>query len=203
MFFWVQQTRERRPGELGERLVGRGENGERAGALEGGDEFARFEGNHKRGQVLGACSEFNNVFAVGCGYEVHSFDLEVKVSGVPSLLALVEFARAESDAADGRQFLGGGRPSLRPATPRLRARREWDLDGLARPPGCLEVDSHRTRKLSLLVSHGFARFKLKTKVRKRLRGGHALVPGVDAQVHHHGTVHAGGAPVAIVSVGTH
>jgi len=201
--FGIQQSRERGPGELGERLVGRGEDGEGAGALESGDELARFDGSHKSGQVRGARGEFNDVFAVGCGHEVDPLDLQVKVAGVPSLMAIVVFPRAEADAADRRQLLGGRGAALRLATPRLRARLERDLDGLAYPPGSLEVDSHRTHKLSLLVSHSFARFKRKSEVCERLRVGLALVSGVDAQVHNHGTVGASGAPVAIISVCTH
>jgi len=47
--FGIQQTRHCGLGDLGERLVGRGENGEGAGALEGGDEVARFESTHEHG----------------------------------------------------------------------------------------------------------------------------------------------------------
>ena len=44
---------------------------------------------------------------------------------------------------------------------------------------------------------------LDSKVGKRLCRGFAKIPGIDAKLQHHRTIHTGGAPVAVVPGCTH
>merc|ERR1719264_2183071 len=121
----------------------------------------------------------------------------------PGLMAVREFSRAQTDTADGRKVTESRGPSLRLATPRLRARLERDLDSMALTPGALQVNGHWTSKFSLPVSLLIGRIKLDSKVGERLCRGFGKIPGIDAKLQHHRTIHTGGAPVTGVPGCTH